>query len=783
MLHKYEANDIASCLNSQRILFVGDSTVRQVFWAAARKLAKHDADKHKERAQKHSSYSYTRRNVTLEFWWDPFLNSTALKVELRSRHNQLEGVLPSSIEQQDGGTAMLLGTGLWHARHLGHEALQQFQRSINDTVAEIWSQGSNFSQRHSRISAANGVRDRVLIAPVEAPLYEKLSPDRGRALVPGVIEEMNLHLEQLSLHHGVPTMWAFKDMTSGRIAAYEESGVHVTDVVVAQRADVLFNMLCNTKAAQAGVYPLDGTCCVLPKAKSLWRASLAVWIVVFVRLTSNAALSWPGLTVLLAAGFASMADRTPMFNKVQKQYSEFDFLVLTGVGFLLGFLTVQPSSSSSRRRWCDPSNGLQSFLSRDQTDEWKGWMQLVILVYHYTGASKELWIYKAVRVLVASYLFLTGYGHTKYFYEKDDYSFRRVAAVLIRLNLLSCILPYIMSTEYIFYYFAPLASFWFLVVYAILRIDRSHNHLWQFLTAKILVSAVLVSAFLHTPGLLEAVFTFLRTTCRIHWSVYEVRFRFGLDQYIVFVGMLTAVIHTRITLARSSIRQKEGPAFDPAQRHSFFLPLLVATFATTVLVGYSIVAWRFPNKFDYNLWHPYISLFPILAYAILRNSHPVLAAYHSRAFAWLGRCSLETFTLQYHIWLAGDTKGLLSTGLFRGDGTFFGDRWRDSLLLTPIFLFVSWKVSNATMVITNLIVKDAEANASQGGFKSDTLKLPEHNSKCSHTTPSNSGGYLYSIFGRLGRILWPGNLRVRILILLGVMWVCNWTTSPAQRRL
>jgi len=61
-------------------------------------------------------------------------------------------------------------------------------------------------------------------------------------------------------------------------------------------------------------------------------------------------------------------------------------------------------------------------------------MQLVILIYHLTGASKILPIYMQIRVMVSSYLFLSGYGHFCYFFNKGDFSLHRLLTVTFMQN-------------------------------------------------------------------------------------------------------------------------------------------------------------------------------------------------------------------------------------------------------------------------------------------------------------------------------------------------------------
>lgn len=256
----------------------------------------------------------------------------------------------------------------------------------------------------------------------------------------------------------------------------------------------------------------------------------------------------------------------------------------------------------------------------------------------------------------------------------------------MRINLYTILLAYTMNSDYITYYFAPLVTMWFLIIYATLAIGSRLNERTPLLLAKILFSSGLVTWFMHEPRLLEGLFDILARTCGIHWSAREWAFRVKLDLHIVYYGMLFAVGFLKIREHRLT-DSKHWPT--------------VVRIATVVSV--IVMFWYFgfeltqESKFTYNTWHPYVSFLPITAFIVMRNANGVLRSAHSRAFAFIGKCSLETFIIQYHLWLAADTKGLLMV--------IPGTRWRPAnfVITSIIFIYVSHRVSEATGVITSWI--------------------------------------------------------------------------------
>jgi hypothetical protein len=183
------------------------------------------------------------------------------------------------------------------------------------------------------------------------------------------------------------------------------------------------------------------------------------------------------------------------------------------------------------------------------------------------------------------------------------------------------------------------------------------------------------------------------------------------------------------------------------------------------------------NKFVYNTYHPYVSWIPILSFITLRNATAKMRNTYLGIFAWLGKCSLETFTLQFHIWMAADTHGLLDLGLVN-------DRWVNFSVVTVVFLFTSHCVAGATGELTTWIMSDAqEANPLQtllpvmrrgvSGEKSvaEIVKLRELGAESS----GNSKGTPQQQEGNM--TLYSKNLKLRCVAILVGMWVLNLVSS------
>lgn len=296
---------------------------------------------------------------------------------------------------------------------------------------------------------------------------------------------------------------------------------------------------------------------------------------------------------------------------------------------------------------------------------------------------------------------------------------------MVRLNLLTIVLAYVMNTDYLFYYFAPLVSFWYIVVYLIMAFGSQYNDRTIFLVCKILAAMAVTTFVIKEEWILKEIFSILADVCNIGWSAKESSFRLKLDYWILYFGMLTAIAFMKI---------RDNRLTDHAM-----WPV-----AVKVSIGSSVIAllWFFafellqPSKFTYNHWHPYISWIPIISFVILRNANVTLRSASSQMFGFIGKCSLETFIIQYHLWMAADTKGLLVVIPWT--------RWRlaNMIVTTTIFIWLSNQVAQATTVMTTWICGS--------GKGSGPSSLPTHNANANANpgASGNGGGGFLNTSGR-----------------------------------
>lgn len=742
----------------------------------------------------HRSFNLTYHGVQTQQHWNPFLEiagdeSKEKFVEQMDLIRE-ERENPKDPKDRKAPFLTMLGVGAWYSKPSnGYEdPVESLNRAMHNVSEILGPRPGDFLT--DAMDPIDGIGDQVFFAPPSGPYYNGDNEERQkeRTLMRSYVRAMQDDLAKKSEDDfNFNLAWAIPGVVTDQNKTFvdpTDTGFHVIDRVAELKANILLNLRCNAVLDSMKGYPYTRTCCTDYGSKPFTQLCLVAFgffylaaCVVFEVLDVVAKRSKPRFPWLsmdtgafvMAVLICYYADRTQLFAKGEKHWSWTDFWALCAPCLLLTLVSIRKSKNPPARNGALTVEADQPFLSRDQTEEWKGWMQAVILIYHWTGAGRPS-IYIFVRLLVASYLFQTGYGHTTFFLKKKDFGFKRFASVLLRLNLLPCTLAYVMNTDYMFYYFSPLCSFWFVIVYLTLAIGNKHNDDTQLVLSKICISAVLVSFVVLATPLNRWAFVLLRYLCNIQWSLKEWEYRVALDCFVVYTGMLTAVAYLK---CKEEIRGT--------------LRFSMALLGLAVMGGYSYAS-RDVSTGEYKAWHPYISFVPILAFIAVRNISGTVRNYYSTGIAWLGKCSLETYTLQFHMFLAADTYGVLLLDWFNGgDQTLLGDRWRSLLFIVPMFLWVSSVAATATGNLVKLILTTSPPPERPSA--SDMEKDESHNLDDEPYLDDPNAGLLGRSRSAVSRAMKSipttksvrsvtsiaTSLQVRILLILVAMWLLNFT--------
>jgi hypothetical protein len=372
------------------------------------------------------------------------------------------------------------------------------------------------------------------------------------------------------------------------------------------------------------------------------------------------------------AVFIFVLVNTGLFGSAIKSWNFSAWVVCSLLVFVVAMYGIKPAKDLS-------------VLNRDQTSEWYGWMQLSFLMYHYLGAGQvPIPLYIWIRMMVGGFMFMTGFGHTSYFLIKSNYSINRVWQILSRLNCLQMVLCCLLYKPWIFYYFPPLATVWFVCVYLTLFISSKRNNSVAFVCFKIFMLVLCIEFMLSSNGsfifrslflnpLMKPLFELGHDNGKFWYS------RFAMDRYAVPAGMVFAVLLKKVksldvqfvsvtSRTIDKLSNSDGLVDSQDSRVTKLVQCLYifsSIYAPVVLVCYGLYSYQAPFLFEGNkklsIWyHTIFSPFVIVAFVIIRN-HPTfyLYKYVSTTLAWVGSFSLELFVLQYHLLLVVPNKASL----------------------------------------------------------------------------------------------------------------------------
>lgn len=283
--------------------------------------------------------------------------------------------------------------------------------------------------------------------------------------------------------------------------------------------------------------------------------------------------------------------------------------------------------------WTHKPRERVTLLSREQTEEWKGWMQFSFIMYHYYRAWS---MYNWIRVFVSSYVWMTGFGNFLYFDKKKDFSFQRVVSMFIRINYFPVMLSLATGVSLDLYYVVPLHTTGFFVTYltCLLAVRLQERGNMSYMKSRVL--AIAFCFLVHIAFFETKAVNFLLLFSK------ELHFRFQADKYSAVLGIASGLCMNKAS---------EYMAWAYGNTHRKGVQACQCIIGAGLIYLWYTTFGHIDDKLLYNPFHPYIFIFPLLGWLMLRNSHRYLCEHHCAFLEFLGRNTLETYVLQFHLFM------------------------------------------------------------------------------------------------------------------------------------
>jgi len=216
----------------------------------------------------------------------------------------------------------------------------------------------------------------------------------------------------------------------------------------------------------------------------------------------------------------------------------------------------------------------------------------------------------------------------------------------IRINYFPLLLSYFLTVPLELYYVVPLHTTGFVIAMVTCwvgyKLEKSLGlTYWNSRIAALGLCLLVHIIFYETPAV-----DFLLLFSK------EYHFRFQADKYSAWMGMACGLLWGKI-----GEYMQWAHGFENDQRR------YIATVAQCSL-GVALIAFWYglfghlEDKFVYNPVHPYVFIFPVIGWLMIRNSSRYLTECHSTLLEYLGRNTLETYVLQFHLFMSHNVQNI-----------------------------------------------------------------------------------------------------------------------------